>query len=175
MMFDTALTPGPGAVEGMRVLGMHTDQPALVIFFDPESLAITVPGGPATWPEFVRFLRQLRDGAEEMADSSRAVEALLTAFMHPFLVHPHRQARIHNGRKILDITYVNSDQSGFFKWLSNNYAAANVVVECKNYSKDLGNPEYDQLAGRFSPPRGRYGFLVFRDCANKDKLWRTTA
>jgi hypothetical protein len=26
------------------------------------------PGGPATWPEFVRFLRQLRDGADELAE-----------------------------------------------------------------------------------------------------------
>jgi hypothetical protein len=67
MVLDAALTPGPGAVAGMRILGRHTDQPALVIFFDPGCLAITVPGGPTTWPEFVRFLRQPRDGADEMA------------------------------------------------------------------------------------------------------------
>lgn len=67
MVLDAVLTPGPGAVAGMRVLGRYTDQPALVIFFDPECLAIGVPGGPGTWPEFVRFLRQLRDGAEELA------------------------------------------------------------------------------------------------------------
>jgi hypothetical protein len=52
----------------MQVMGMHTDQTALVMYLDKDSLAIMAPGGPATWPEFVRFLRELRDGAEEMAE-----------------------------------------------------------------------------------------------------------
>jgi hypothetical protein len=38
------------------------------MYLDQESLAIMAPRGRATWPEFVRFLRQLRDGAEEMAE-----------------------------------------------------------------------------------------------------------
>jgi hypothetical protein len=67
MAFNATWSPGTDAVAGMRVKGMHTDQAALVMFLDPESLAIMAPGGPATWPEFVRFLRQLRDGADELA------------------------------------------------------------------------------------------------------------
>jgi hypothetical protein len=37
-----------------------------VTYLDKDSIAITTPGGPATWPEFVRFLRELRDAADEM-------------------------------------------------------------------------------------------------------------
>jgi hypothetical protein len=64
----------------MQVVGVHHDQPALVMYLDRESLVITAPGDPVTWPDFVRFLRQLRDGAEEMAaffdtQAGRAVES----------------------------------------------------------------------------------------------------
>jgi hypothetical protein len=58
MAFNATWSPGPDAVAGMRITSMHTDQAALVIFLDPESLAIMAPGGPPTWPEFVRFLGQ---------------------------------------------------------------------------------------------------------------------
>jgi hypothetical protein len=68
MAFNATWAPGPDAVAGMQNRGMHFDQPALVIYLDQECLAIMAPGGPATWPEFVRFLRQLRDGAEELAE-----------------------------------------------------------------------------------------------------------
>ena len=68
MAFNATWSPGPDAVAGMQNVGLHTDQPVLVMYLDQESLAIMAPRGRAAWPEFVRFLRQLRDGAEEMAE-----------------------------------------------------------------------------------------------------------
>ncbi|WP_082952963.1 hypothetical protein [Mycobacterium sp. 852002-10029_SCH5224772] len=100
----------------------------------------------------------------------KAIEALLTALFYPDLANPVRQMRIHDERKRIDITYSNMGRSGFFEWLSKHYPSANIMVECKNYSRPLGNPEYDQIAGRFSPSRGLYGLLVYRSYSDKRRV-----
>ncbi|MEF3083659.1 hypothetical protein V3391_15690 [Luteimonas sp. SMYT11W] len=44
------------------------------------------------------------------------------------------------------------------------------LLNAKNYGKEIGNPEVDQLAGRFSPSRGKLGILVVRSVENKALL-----
>lgn len=101
----------------------------------------------------------------------RAVEALLTALFYPHLANPVRQQKIHDGRKRIDISYVNTgDVDTFFGWLSRSIPSANVVVECKNYARPIANPEFDQIAGRFSPSRGKYGLLVYRSFEDFDHM-----
>lgn len=45
-----------------------------------------------------------------------------------------------------------------------------IFVECKNYGKELGNPEIDQLQTRFSKQRGMFGILLCRTIENKEKM-----
>ena len=90
----------------------------------------------------------------------------------PALDMPQREFKIHQGRKRIDITYLNLASHGFFDWVNRVQAAPApyVFVECKNYGSELGNPEIDQLAGRFSPVRGRLGLLCHRGFGDKAKL-----
>lgn len=84
------------------------------------------------------------------------------------LSNPSRQVKIHDGRKRIDITYTNTAETGFFRWLSKHKPSMYILVECKNYAGDPKNPELDQLSGRFSPSRGRVGLLVCQRLEDKE-------
>lgn len=119
------------------------------------------------WDALLGAVVDVLPGREGATEYEQAVEALLTALFYPNLANPILQHQIHNGRKRIDITYTNMALVGFFRWISTHYHAAQVFVECKNYRGDPGNPELDQLCGRFSPRRGRVGLLVCRTISDK--------
>lgn len=123
-------------------------------------------------PNWVRLLNNIEiiaTGNEHSHDYEIAIEQLLTSLFYPNLVHPRSQSIIHEGRKRIDITYTNVlTDNGFFSWLGSHYTAPNVFIECKNYGKEVGNPELDQLSGRFSPSRGDFGILVCRSFKDKN-------
>jgi hypothetical protein len=98
----------------------------------------------------------------------RAVGELLTALFYPSLSNYKLEKEIHEGRKRIDIVYDNIAQTGFFDWVRMHYRCPTVPVECKNYQRDLNNPELDQMIGRFSNDRGRLGIIVCRSFANKE-------
>ncbi len=135
-----------------------------------ETLAKATSTPLPDYDDLLQAVRSIPQGINDSDRYERAVEALLTALLYPALVNPVRQSRQHEGRKRIDIKYTNMAREGFFCWLSANYPAPHVMVECKNYSRDLSNPEYDQIAGRFSPSRGKYGLLVYRECTDKERI-----
>ncbi len=132
-------------------------------------------------PDWNALLRQVLDcdpGPEDAVSYEKASEAFFTALFYPVLTNPRFQHEIHDGRKRIDISYTNMASRGFFFWLSRHYSSANIFLECKNYSRDLANKELDQIAGRFSPNRGRVGFIIgrsFHDKALFERRCRDTA
>jgi len=85
------------------------------------------------------------------------------------LSRPLREREINQGRKRIDIVFDNTDKKGFFSTLNSlhHVQCPKIFIECKNYGKELGNPEVDQLLGRFSPARGKFGILLCRSIENK--------
>ncbi len=114
-------------------------------------------------------MRAIAPGAGGATLYHRCVARLMSALFATSLGNEDTETPIHDGMKRLDITYDNVARTGFFRWVSQHYPAAMVVVECKNYGHDAANPEFDQLAMRFSPDRGRLGMLACRSFQNKDR------
>jgi len=132
-----------------------------------EDIADVEVSDPPDWDALLAAVRTVKPGKVDATAYERAVEGLLSALFHPDLTNPRVQDEIHDGRKRIDITYTNMAIGGFFKWLAAHYPSASLFVECKNYGKEVANPELDQLSSRFSPSRGRVGLLVCRQFENK--------
>ncbi len=137
---------------------------------DHEQLSEIEEISPPNWNDLITRLRALSTGSDHADAYEKLIEEILSALFYPSLCSPTKQHRIHDGRKRIDITYVNEARAGFFEWLSRHYPCSFVFIECKNYGKEVGNPEVDQLSGRFSPNRGRVGLLVCRSVENPDTL-----
>lgn len=89
---------------------------------------------------------------------------VLTGIFAGRLVEGKKEAKHESGRKRIDIRFRNADAHGFFADLRAHPTinAPYVVIECKNYSDDPANPEFDQLAGRLKPTIGNFGILCVR-------------
>lgn len=130
------------------------------------------------WDTLLTELKALSPGKDEAPAYEKVIEQILSALFYPALCNPKKQHEIHDGRKRIDITYMNEAKDGFFNWLSLHHPCSYVMVECKNYGREIGNPELDQLSSRFSPSRGQVGILVCRsveDRATMTKRCKDTA
>ena len=120
------------------------------------------------YPSLKEKLKTIPTGRETADDYHNAMVGILEAMFSPYLYAPTKEDRIHNGRKIIDITFLNGAKEGFFDFLTNHVPCQKIICECKNYTDDLANNELDQLSGRFSPRRGRFGFLLARNFKDKE-------
>ena len=130
------------------------------------------------WDRLLGDVTALPTGIKDATRYHRAVERLISALFSNDLSSPELEEKIHEGRKRIDISYANAAGRGFFKMVGDRCPAPFVFVECKNYSRDLANPELDQMQGRFSPRRGRFGIVVCRQIVNRElfsKRCRDTA
>jgi len=135
-----------------------------------EALSAAELTTPPDWDSLLRRVLVVRPGIEDATEYENAVETLLSALFYPALLYPYKQHPIHEGRKRVDITYTNAATRGFFHWVGQHYPSSQIFVECKNYGREIGNPELDQLSGRFSPNRGKVGVLVCRSLENPDLM-----
>jgi len=130
-------------------------------FFDPEFAQ-----------EMIKTLAAVEPGKKHAGDYHRVMVGILQFLLYPSLTAPKIETPINDRRKLIDISYVNAAELGFFRRLHDDPAihARWVMVECKNYFDDPANPEVDQLAMRFAPTRGQFGMLMYRSSKNKARI-----
>jgi hypothetical protein len=132
-----------------------------------EDIAGTIGAQNIDFMGAYRKIKAIAPGPDGATLYHRAVRDLLTALFYPSLANVKIEREIHDGRKRIDITYDNLAVLGFFEWVNRGFHCPLITVECKNYARDLGNPELDQMIGRFSDLRGRLGLIVCRSFENK--------
>jgi hypothetical protein len=111
-------------------------------------------------------------GNEHASEYHNLIIGAVEFLFFPQLIYPRKEHEIHEGRKRIDIVLENSARSGVFVDIAivRNYPASYMFFECKNYGREVGNPEIDQLSGRFSRERGRMGFLCCRGFEDRPKF-----
>ena len=126
--------------------------------------------------DIAKFLKKklgkLNVGTENASKYHDLILGILEFLFYPNLSNPRKETPIHERRKRIDITFENSAENGFFHKLPALYQIPSslIMVECKNYREDIGNPEVDQLSGRFSVNRGKFGMLLFRNINNEELI-----
>ncbi|WP_090238926.1 hypothetical protein [Fictibacillus solisalsi] len=114
--------------------------------------------------------KRIPTGRNNATDYHRLTVGVISLLFYPTLTSPQVEQEIHEGRKRIDITFDNSSNEGFFSLLETRHKTpcAYIFMECKNYSSDPMNPELDQLSGRFSWNKGKFGILLCRKIENME-------
>jgi hypothetical protein len=117
-------------------------------------------------------LDSVNPGPQDAHSYHELIAQILNRLFSPDLTGMKIEKEINEGRKRIDICFDNVAQTGFFHdlKLAHQIKCPVVFVECKNYSSDPGNPELDQLQGRFGKQRGEFGILVCRDISDRKTL-----
>jgi hypothetical protein len=121
----------------------------------------------------IEILKEIKAGNEEANRYHRTVAGILELLFYPYLSNPIIENEIHEGRKRIDLTFTNNAEKLFFYNLPTIYhiPSSFIFVECKNHSGEIANQELDQIAGRFSTNRGKFGFIVCREINNIDRFY----
>ena len=121
-------------------------------------------------------LRSIDVGPEHASVFHSHISDALETIFHPALRDPKKEEKINDGRKRVDITFYNGDGTDirFFQELRVKFKVfcPFIFVECKNYKSEVSNPEMDQLLGRFSDRRGKFGIIVCRKVDDKVTMRR---
>ncbi|MGH4125500.1 MAG: hypothetical protein ACREV6_21510 [Clostridium sp.] len=120
----------------------------------------------------IKELSEIKPGKEHAIIYHKYIPKAVNFIFKDFLLRQRVEAEINEGRKRIDIMFDNLKEKGFFHELKSchNIFCPKIIIECKNYSSTLSNPEIDQLIGRFSNHIGKFGILICRNIEDRKKL-----
>ena len=119
----------------------------------------------------INKLKKIKTGNIEASIYHHLTAVILEYLFYPSISCPVIEKEIHDGRKRIDIVFNNTSNFGFFKNLVEikQIPSAHIIVECKNYTNEVGNPELDQISGRLNL-YNKFGIITFRNFENNKKF-----
>ena len=122
---------------------------------------------------YINALRNLAVGDEYARDYHNLMYATFLKLFVPPLTNPKIEYPINQGDQRVDIVMRNSASDGFFSDIitKNKIHAPYLIIECKNYRDNVGNPELSQTLLRFKEQRGKFGFIVYRSSTKEKKFF----
>jgi SAM-dependent methyltransferase len=171
-----ALTPA--VINAAKVEDKEIPEPRDV---DPSTVShehVRSKGNPdpdALRPErlLIQKLQKIAKGPRSAKHYQIHVKVMLEALFSPNeLRRLTLELTVSGGLKRLDILAHNKADNGFFHSVStiHHIPCPWVVIECKNYRHEIGNPEFDQLGGRLGRKLGRLGILAYRSATKRKSV-----
>ncbi len=120
----------------------------------------------------IKALEAIPTGARTASEYQSLIVGVLHFLLYPALSNPVLERPLNDGRKRIDISFDNTAETGVFARLRQDpfLISREVMIECKNYTHDLANPEIDQLIGRFDHRRGRFGIITCRTITDQKTM-----
>lgn len=122
---------------------------------------------------YLEELKKLDPGPENSSIYKNLAIRMLGCIFNNQLKNPEVEVPISEGLGKVDGKFKNKNEPGFFKNAKemHDIKCPSVFIECKNYSEDISNPEFDQLSGRLdNPNRGQLGILTCRNIQDKKRV-----
>lgn len=135
-------------------------------------VALHAPPKVLSSSERIRILTDINPGNRDASNYHKLIFNSLIHILGKRVSNPLMEKEINEKRKRIDIVFDNKDKEGFFAQLNEFHGihCPKIIIECKNYGRELGNPEVDQLAGRLNKRRGLFGMLFCRSIEDKKLL-----
>lgn len=130
---------------------------------------------PKTDPNLKNVQKQLakiKTGRKQAGSFHNLTMKLLALIFDSRLGALQKEKDLLQGIKRLDIKANNDKAQGFFSNLRTRHSlhCPYVFCECKNYSEDPANPEFDQLLGRLNKTSTMVGLLICRSVEDKEQV-----
>ena len=139
---------------------------------NPEEIIPEV-SNPSLLRLYLEELKMLDAGSENATKYRCIATRLIIGLFEDQLKNAEMEVPLSTGLGRVDAKFKNKNEPGFFKNVKemHDIKCPSVFMECKNYSEDISNPEFDQLSGRLdNPDRGQLGILACREIKDHERV-----
>ena len=115
-------------------------------------------------------LKQIIPGRDQANKYHDAIYILIQFIFDWALENFDKEFKMDDGRSRIDIISDNYASGGLFRDFVDRYRATTLPMECKNYSADLSNNEFNQIMERLSPKTSQLGMVFCRKIDDTPKI-----